>query len=45
MREITERDAAGRLISKFYGDPLAWMTPFMGAGRVARINKTSDRSD
>ncbi|MGH7054943.1 MAG: hypothetical protein ACREFA_14165 [Stellaceae bacterium] len=33
------RDAAGRLITRFYGDPLAWMQPFIRGGQVCHIRE------
>ena len=35
--KVEERDAAGRLVTKFYGDPLAWMAPFMSGAAVCRV--------
>ncbi len=43
MREVSERDAAGRLISRFYGDPSAWMDTFMSSGVSARINRSAGK--
>jgi hypothetical protein len=34
---FVERDHAGRQITKFYGDPLAWMGHFMTGGQTGRI--------
>jgi hypothetical protein len=36
---VESRDAAGRLITKFAGDPLSWMTAFMGNGARGFINR------
>lgn len=40
---VVERDAAGRLITKFAGDPLSWMTTFMTGGRRGHINRPEGR--
>ncbi len=34
---LQERDSAGRLITKFAGDPLSWMLPFMSGGRRGTV--------
>jgi cell division septum initiation protein DivIVA len=34
-----ERDIAGRLVTKFQGDNLAWMQHFMRGGNVGRIDR------
>lgn len=34
-----ETDPAGRTITKFYGDPLAWMAPFMTGAQVGTFNR------
>ncbi len=39
LREVKERDASGRLISRYYGDPMAWMGAFMGQGHSGRLNQ------
>ena len=36
---ITERDASGRLITKFHGDNMAWMAPFMTGGQCCTIKE------
>lgn len=36
-------DAAGRTITKFYGDPNAWMAPFKARGLSIRINGVGRR--
>jgi hypothetical protein len=35
---IQERDVAGRLITKYMGDPFAWMQAYMGTGHRGYIN-------
>lgn len=35
------RDSVGRLITTFDGDPIAWMSPFMTAGSVGRIERSA----
>lgn len=37
--EFTERDRAGRTITKYAGDIAAWMTPFMTGATVGKINR------
>ena len=37
---MTRRDSAGREITTFEGDPMAWMQHFMSPGAVARIDRT-----
>jgi hypothetical protein len=36
---VESRDAAGRLITKFAGDPLSWMSAFMSNGARGFINR------
>ena len=40
---LQERDQAGRLVTKFSGDPLSWMTTFMSGGRRGHINRPEGR--
>jgi hypothetical protein len=35
---VQERDAAGRLVTKFAGDPMSWMQAFMSNGRRGYIS-------
>ena len=37
LREVQERDESGRLIRKYYGDPMVWMAPFMSQGQSGKI--------
>lgn len=39
LTPYVEIDAAGRRITKFYGDPMAWMAPFMTGGSRGRFNR------
>jgi 8-oxo-dGTP pyrophosphatase MutT (NUDIX family) len=34
-------DGAGRTITEFSGDPMAWMAPFMTSGRVGRFDRSA----
>ena len=34
-------DSAGRTITEFSGDPMAWMAPFMTSGRVGRFDRSA----
>ncbi len=36
---VQEIDVAGRQITRFTGDPLAWMAPFMGTHVIGRFNR------
>jgi hypothetical protein len=36
---LQERDVGGRLVTKFAGDPLAWMSAFMSNGQRGYINR------
>lgn len=36
---IEERDPSGRVITKYAGDPLCWMSPFMRGGQVCVGNR------
>jgi hypothetical protein len=39
---VQERDSAGRLVTKYYGDPLSWMAAFMGSGGVVgNVNRNA----
>ena len=38
LRAVSERDEAGRLVTRFYGDPLAWMAPMMSGATVGKLN-------
>ena len=38
LSEVQERDQSGRLIRKYFGDPMVWMAPFMSQGQSGRIN-------
>jgi 8-oxo-dGTP pyrophosphatase MutT (NUDIX family) len=40
-----ERDSAGRQITRFTGDPLAWMAPHMTGGQVGRIIRSPNHVD
>jgi hypothetical protein len=40
---LQERDDAGRLVTKFAGDPLSWMQSFMSAGRRGHIPNPNRR--
>ncbi|HVC45257.1 MAG TPA: hypothetical protein VND20_10615 [Candidatus Binataceae bacterium] len=35
--KVEETDGAGRRITHYFGDPLAWMSPFMSGGQVCRV--------
>ena len=39
LMPIRETDSAGRTITKFTGDPMAWMGSFMTPGMVTKINR------
>jgi hypothetical protein len=39
LREIKERDASGRMVTRSYGDPMSWMQYFMGNGASGSINR------
>ena len=39
LTEVKERDPSGRLITKYFGDPMVWMAPFMSQGHSGRINR------
>ena len=39
LMPIQKRDAAGRTITTYVGDPLAWMSPYMTHGQNGRINR------
>jgi hypothetical protein len=39
LHEIKERDPSGRLITRYTGDMMAWMGPFMGQGHSGFINR------
>lgn len=39
LRAVSERDAAGRLVTRFYGDPMAWMQRFAAPGAIGTINR------
>ena len=39
LHEIKERDPSGRLITRYTGDPMAWMQHFMGQGHSGSINR------
>jgi hypothetical protein len=43
LRAVAERDTAGRLITKFYGDIGAWMAPFTLQGASVRINRDKNK--
>jgi len=43
MIAVSERDSSGRLITKHYGDPLAWMGAFMLDGQCGRLNTDPNR--
>ena len=34
---VVETNGAGQKITRYFGDNLTWMAPFMGAGTVVRI--------
>jgi hypothetical protein len=34
-------DSAGRTVTEFSGDPMAWMAPFMTSGRVGHFNRAN----
>jgi len=38
LRAIQERDAAGRLVTKWVGDSMSWRAPFMSGGQRGYIN-------
>jgi hypothetical protein len=38
LRAIKERDESGRMVTRFVGDPMAWMSQFMTGGQVGFIN-------
>jgi hypothetical protein len=42
MFAVQERDPAGRLITKFFGDSLAWRTTFMTGAQVGRIKSPGE---
>ncbi len=37
--EIRERDVSGRTITRYVGDPLTWMSPFMHRGASGSFNR------
>jgi hypothetical protein len=37
--KVEEKDSAGRTVTKFYGNNLEWMAPFMSGGQVVRIER------
>ncbi|MGH7012555.1 MAG: hypothetical protein ACREEL_00095 [Stellaceae bacterium] len=37
--KVEEADSTGRKITRYYGDNLAWMAPFMSGGQIVRINR------
>jgi hypothetical protein len=39
LHEVKERDASGRLITRYTGDPMAWMQHFMGQGHSGFFNR------
>jgi hypothetical protein len=43
LRAVSERDASGRLITKYYGDNGAWMSQFMTGAQVCTIRDPRDR--
>jgi hypothetical protein len=39
LRAVSERDAAGRLVTRYFGDNAAWMAPMMAGGQVGTVNR------
>jgi hypothetical protein len=39
LRPHTYQDTTGHTVTEYFGDPLAWMAPFMSAGVKARIRR------
>jgi hypothetical protein len=39
LRPHTYQDTTGHTVTEYFGDPMAWMAPFMSAGVKARINR------
>jgi hypothetical protein len=39
LREIAQRDAAGRLIKTYVGDPAVWLSPYMSKGAHVTLNR------
>jgi hypothetical protein len=36
---IRERDGVGRMITRYVGDPMAWMAPYQLAGATCRVKE------
>ncbi len=34
---VVETDSSGRKATRYFGDPIAWMAPYMGTGTIGRI--------
>lgn len=44
LRPISKRDAAGRQITEFVGDPMSWMRPFMSPSQKVREFKIGGKA-
>lgn len=42
LRSHTYQDATGHNVTEHYGDPLAWMAPFMGPGACLKIRRPDE---
>ena len=44
LRAVSERDASGRLITKFFGDPAVWMNQYAMSGAHSPSTAIQDRN-
>jgi hypothetical protein len=45
LMPIEERDRAGRTITKYVGDNMAWMSPYMSQGATGRIRRNPNSNE
>ena len=45
LMEMVRTDRAGRRITEYVGDPMAWMAPFMSQGASGRIRRNPNSNE